>query len=501
MPTLEQVQELSHEKRILAQIVARGGGLWLPVTKPVGPQYQAFISEADELFYGGAAGGGKTDLLCGLSLIAHKNALLLRRQAVNLKPIEDRLRLLIPDDLGKYNSVENVWTFKGLKGKRIRMGGMKYETDWRSYAGGNYDLIGLDELPDFSESQYRTIQIWNRSQDWPRVRVVATGNPPTDSDGEWVIHYWAPWLDENHPNPARPGELRWFISTDEGDVEVPNKEPVEVDGRLLSPRSRTFIPAKVQDNPHFMKQGYDKQLEALDPELREKYLHGKFTTISQDNPSQVIPKPWVKAAMDRWEAFVKTHGRPSVPMTALGVDVARGGKDKTTIAKRYGNFYDHLLIYPGHMTPDGPSVAGLVIDALEDDASVNIDVIGVGSSAYDSLVDLGISVYPLNSAERDPDARDRSGKFAFRNNRAKWWWLFKEALDPEFGEGIMLPPSPSLMAELCTVRRKSITASGILLESKEEIDKRIHRSTNEADAVIYAWAEGSIVRDARVLDI
>jgi hypothetical protein len=65
----------------------------------------------------------------------------------------------------------------------------------------------------------------------------------------------------------------------------------------------------------------------------------------------------------------------------------------------------------------------------------------------------------------------------------------------------MLPPSPSLMAELCTVRRKSITASGILLESKEEIDKRIHRSTNEADAVIYAWAEGSIVRDARVLDI
>jgi hypothetical protein len=57
------------------------------------------------------------------------------------------------------------------------------------------------------------------------------------------------------------------------------------------------------------------------------------------------------------------------------------------------------------------------------------------------------------------------------------------------------------MAELCTVRRKSITASGILLESKEEIDKRIHRSTNEADAVIYAWAEGSIVRDARVLDI
>ena len=37
---------------------------WVP--NP-GPQTQAFLCEADELFYGGEAGGGKTDLGIGLS--------------------------------------------------------------------------------------------------------------------------------------------------------------------------------------------------------------------------------------------------------------------------------------------------------------------------------------------------------------------------------------------------------------------------------------------------
>jgi hypothetical protein len=37
----------------------------------VGPQTEAYFCEADELFYGGQAGGGKTDLLIGLALTAH----------------------------------------------------------------------------------------------------------------------------------------------------------------------------------------------------------------------------------------------------------------------------------------------------------------------------------------------------------------------------------------------------------------------------------------------
>jgi hypothetical protein len=31
---------------------------------------------------------------------------------------------------------------------------------------------------------------------------------------------WAPWLDPQHPNPAKPGELRWFTNVDGKDTEV-----------------------------------------------------------------------------------------------------------------------------------------------------------------------------------------------------------------------------------------------------------------------------------------
>jgi hypothetical protein len=49
---------------------------WVP---NVGPQTEAYYSEADEIFYGGKAGGGKTDLGVGLALTEHQRTLILRR--------------------------------------------------------------------------------------------------------------------------------------------------------------------------------------------------------------------------------------------------------------------------------------------------------------------------------------------------------------------------------------------------------------------------------------
>ena len=56
---------------------------------------------------------------------------------------------------------------------------------------------------------------------------------------------WGPWLDEQHPNPALPGELRWFVRIDGKDTEVEGPEPFEWQGETLYPQSRTFIPAKL----------------------------------------------------------------------------------------------------------------------------------------------------------------------------------------------------------------------------------------------------------------
>ncbi len=52
--------------------------------------------------------------------------------------------------------------------------------------------------------------------------MICAGNPPTTAEGDWVIRFWAPWLDRAHPNPAIPGELRWFATIGGRDVERPD---------------------------------------------------------------------------------------------------------------------------------------------------------------------------------------------------------------------------------------------------------------------------------------
>jgi hypothetical protein len=78
--------------------------LWLP--NP-GPQTEAYHSEADLLLYGGAAGGGKTDLLIGLALTRHRRSVIFRRAFGDLRGVEERLVELLGTREG-YNGADMV---------------------------------------------------------------------------------------------------------------------------------------------------------------------------------------------------------------------------------------------------------------------------------------------------------------------------------------------------------------------------------------------------------
>jgi hypothetical protein len=57
----------------------------------------------------------------------------------------------------------------------------------------------------------------------------------------------------------------------------------------------------------------------------------------------------------------------------------------------------------------------------------------------------------------------------------------------------MLPPDRELLSDLTSVCIKNpshMMSQGVLLESKEDIKKRIHRSTDCGDAVVMAYSEG-----------
>ena len=213
-------------------------------------------------------------------------------------------------------------------------------------------------------------------------------------------------------------------------------------------------------------------------------LYGDFQAGMSDDPWQVIPTAWVEEAQARWK-----ERRPKGEMLSIGVDVARGGKDNTTLAPRHktpdtDHWFDRIQTHPGSETPDGPKVAGLVIGARRNEATILIDVIGVGASPYDVLNGMGLDVYGVNVAEKS-SARDRSGRLSFFNLRSQLWWQFRELLDPANDTGVALPPDPQLAKELCAPKWE-LSSTAIKVESREDIIKRIGVSPDRATAVIMA---------------
>lgn len=450
-----------------------------------GPQADCLNSPADETFFGGSAGGGKSALLCGTAVDDFDRSIIFRREYPQIKGLEDEVAGLIGSRTG-YNAQDKVWRLPN--GNILEFGSVPHESDVEKYQGRPHALKGFDEITHFSEAMYRFLIGWNRSTTkGQRSRVIATGNPPVTPEGYWVVRYWAPWLDPTHPNPARPGELRWFTTINGEDVECDGPDPVEVNGRMVQPRSRTFIPAKLEDNPDLMATGYASVLEAMPEELRVRLRDGRFDAKVKDNEFQVIPTEWIKAAQARW-----TPNPPEgVGMSVLSHDVALGGGDANTRARRHGHWYDEVLSERLTGNVDPIDLAATDIALMRDGCGIVIDMGGgYGSGVYSHLKNnvKGIVLFGHNGAAAS-GKRTRDGKLKFANKRSEVHWRFREALEPNLGEPVALPPDPELLADLAAPTWK-LTPRGIVVEEKTAIKARLGRSPDKGDAVINAWSYG-----------
>ena len=432
------------------------------------------------MFYGGAAGGGKSDLLLGLAGEAHQSAMIYRRIFPNLRFLVERSKQIF-STVGTYNESVHIWRM--ARGNTVELGAMQYEKDKGNYQGRPKDFIGFDEAPEFTETQVQFVTAWNRTTDPnQRVRVLLTGNPPMDESGGWIVRRYAAWLDKQHPHPAKPGELRWYATIDGKEQELTDNRLIIHNSETIYPRSRTFIPAKLDDNIFYSADGrYKSVLQSLPEPLRSQLLNGDFDAANMPDPFQIIPSDWVRKAQKRW----MERERPTTPLTAVGVDPSRGGNDKTCIAKRYDNWFDEVKSYPGVVAKDGGTVAELTRQAIESKpAYINVDVNGIGSSVYDHLKVMYDNVAPFNGAEGS-DYRDKSGKLKMRNKRAEMYWRMRDALDPQGGDDLALPPDTELLADLCSARY-SVTSAGVLVEEKDKIKERIGRSPDIGEAVMMA---------------
>ena len=218
---------------------------------------------------------------------------------------------------------------------------------------------------------------------------------------------------------------------------------------------------------------------------------GDFHAGDEDT---VIPLRWLEAANERWQEW-DAAGRPGLPgLHRAGVDVARSGEDKTVVAIRLGPVLAELR---RSSNEDTMQTTGRVKGYLDTDpeATAMVDVIGIGAGVLDRLREQGCKAEPFNASAGTKNT-DVTGELGFANVRSAAWWLLRELLDPSRGSDLALPPDDLLLGDLTAPKWKVLSGGKIQVESKDDIRKRIGRSTDDGDAVVQAyWEEHSSAED------
>lgn len=223
------------------------------VWEPQKRQREALMRTENEVLYGGARGGGKTD--AGLAWLLFDSmekkyrALVIRRNADDLRDWIDRAR--------SFYEPAHVW-IQGQpaeiffpSGAIIRTGHLKDENAYSKYQGHEYQKILIEELTHIPrEDDYEKLLGSNRST-VPGIfpQVFATTNP--DGAGySWVKERWC----------------------------IPD-EPTEIIVTKRGNRSLCFIPARVEDNPKLTEAdpAYVAYLESIkDEDLRRAWREGSW---------------------------------------------------------------------------------------------------------------------------------------------------------------------------------------------------------------------------------
>ena len=190
----------------------------LPLDPAPGAAAAFLISPADELLYGGAAGGGKSDALLAEAVPDLDkpgfHALLLRRTYPEL---EGKGSGLIPraEELwsslgGRFDRHKLLWTFPS--GATVGFGHLEHPSSVYAYHSAQFAYIAFDELTTFLESQYLYMLSRLRSPAGIRARVRAASNPGG------IGHAW---VRRRFIEKLRPGEIRWFRRASSGEVAAP----------------------------------------------------------------------------------------------------------------------------------------------------------------------------------------------------------------------------------------------------------------------------------------
>lgn len=273
----------------------------LPRPHP-GPQARFLSAETDIAIYGGQAGGGKTWALLADALKHIHNprfgAVIFRRtspQITNEGGLWDESMYLYPEYEG---TPKHTLDWKFPSGANIGFRHLQHETDKLAWQGAQIGLLGFDELTHFTESQFFYLLSRNRSTSGikPYVRATTNPTPADDPIGGWVNRLIAWWIDQTTglAIAERSGIVRWFIRRQGELIWSDSKQkliqkygrpdlPENDEKQPAQPKSLTFIPARLSDNPTLTENDptYRANLLALPDVERARLAEGNWNAKVQ----------------------------------------------------------------------------------------------------------------------------------------------------------------------------------------------------------------------------
>lgn len=226
-----------------------------------------------------------------------------------------------------------------------------------------------------------------------------------------------------------------------------------------------FVPALPSDNPYLPDDYEQTLIDAFGyrPELLRAYLEGDWSVVEGEN--QVILDSWLQRAMVAASIF---KGR------IIACDPARFGDDKSEIMVLEGSQIEYGESMQYNRTTQLSSRL-TELSRQNSDCPIVADEIGVGGGVVDELYLRGRHVIPFNGAEK----ADNENKYY--NRRAEAWWEAAEHFSKtELGCARM---SVELRRDLCAPTYEFRNGK-ILIEPKENIKERLHRSPGKGDCYV-----------------
>ena len=415
-----------------------------------GPQTDFMMSQAQEILYGGAMGGGKSFALRAWGVtycMVYPGAqIVLFRQ--KYRELEDthiqRIQVEVPESIAMYSSGTHSLIFHNGSVYQFRY--CERDEDVRTYFTAEYDAILFDEITEFTQYQYvniitrcRSVKPW-----WPGRRIRA-GGMPLGIGHEWVKNRWV--------DGVRPNEI-WTAPVSEGGL------------------TRQFIPAKFTDNPTLMKTDPDylEMLNALSPEEYRARALGDWNVSTDQFFTRWRDRVHVVEPFDipiDWDHFICVDYGFNAPRAVLWFARPPNTQTAFVYKEQYGKGVQlDEQIYLAQQSTD--------------DTGVKPRAVVLDPSMFAKVNVKGDRVRPMADHWREKFANVIAGN----NDRIPGWRLMREMLDwTERPDGEMLLPPRLFFFNTC---RNTVRTLPLLIVDKNNLeDVNTKGEDHCADALRY----------------